>query len=84
MTDPLADETYGFEEMTEFGLLWYINRVAFHPHGLALAFRPDKDGKIAGWTILGDGSEVWSFTTEDDDAEYSKFQEFWKRIRAES
>lgn len=82
MTDPLEDETYSFDEMTKQGLLWYINRVAFHPHGLALAFVPGKDGKVAGWTVIGDGTELWTFPLEDDEEHFSRFQEFLERVRA--
>lgn len=49
---PLAD-------MSDTGLLWYINKAALHPRGFALALHYAKDGKCEGWSIIGDGAESW-------------------------
>lgn len=64
-------DTYTFEAMRRHGVLWYLNRVAFHPRGYALAFTypPDADREAVvrgdveptGWTLLGDGAEPWTF-----------------------
>jgi hypothetical protein len=57
------------------GLLWYINRVAFHPRGFALALDVDEQtGDIKGWTIMGSGSEAWYFQPHDDDECLKKIQ----------
>lgn len=45
------------------GILWWINRVAFHPRGYALAVDP-----VTGvFYLLGDGSETFSFGPESDE-----------------
>jgi hypothetical protein len=61
-----------FSAMSEYGLLWLINRVVFHPRGYALAFWRGDDGEISGWSIIGDGQEVWTFKADDDDEEFDK------------
>ncbi|MGJ3228907.1 hypothetical protein ACQEUV_26660 [Micromonospora aurantiaca (nom. illeg.)] len=54
-----------FAELRESGLLWLINRVVFHPRGFALALTVC-EGEAVGWTLLGDGSEVWKFDGDED------------------
>lgn len=49
-----------FEELSDSGLLWLINRTVFHPRGYALALTVT-DGEATGWSLLGDGSEPWQF-----------------------
>lgn len=61
-----------FSEMSDEGLLWLINRVCFHPRGYALAFHKNEAGDVTGWSMLGDGSEVWTFPNEADDEEFAK------------
>lgn len=39
------------------GLLWLINRVAFHPRGYALAW----DDKTGNFYLAGNGQEPWVF-----------------------
>lgn len=53
-----------FSELSDSGLLWLINRVVFHPRGLALAVHVDDAGAVEGWSLQGDGSEAWSFPPE--------------------
>lgn len=53
-------------DLRDSGLLWLINRVVFHPRGFALALCME-DGEPAGWRLLGDGAEVWTFNDEEDD-----------------
>lgn len=53
------------EELSPSGLLWLINRTVFHPRGFALAL-VQRNGKVIGWNLLGDGSEVWRFETDED------------------
>lgn len=38
-------------ELSESGLLWLINRVVFHPRGLALALYQEGD-EARGWKLL--------------------------------
>lgn len=54
------------------GLLWLINRVCFHPRGYALALHREDDGSISGWSMQGDGTEVWTFSNESDDECFAK------------
>lgn len=57
-----------FSELSDSGLLWLINRVVFHPRGFALTMHRDGiDGACVGWSLQGDGSEVWSFGEGEDD-----------------
>lgn len=61
-----------FTELSDAGLLWLINRVVFHPRGLALALHADERGEFVGWSLEGDGSEVWTFSAEDDDEQFER------------
>lgn len=38
-------------QLSDSGLLWLINRVAFHPRGVALALH-EKDGEVLGWSLI--------------------------------
>lgn len=58
------------------GLLWLVNRVVFHPRGFALAV----DGQ-GGFSLLGDGSEVWTFTEADDDECFVNVEETFESAR---
>lgn len=51
-----------FEDLRPTGLLWLINTTVFHPRGYALALHFDDDGQATGWSLLGDGTERWSFS----------------------
>lgn len=91
------DGVYPFEAAREHGLLWYINRVAFHPRGFALGFiyPPDADpaaitrGDVTpvGWTITGDGTEPWAFGDMPDggsidDDQFARFEALLTETRA--
>ena len=65
-------------EFRECGLLWYINRVAFHPHGIAMSL--GVEGKLGMW---GNMDEPWTFTKEDDDKCFTDFQAFLRKFREE-
>lgn len=65
-------------ELRDTGLLWLINRVVFHPRGFALALHWDDAGNLAGWSLLGDGSEVWTFE-HNEDAKFEAAQAFLRR-----
>lgn len=41
-----------FAELRDSGLLWLINRVVFHPRGVALALHADETGRVYGWSLL--------------------------------
>lgn len=53
-----------FDELRSSGLLWLINTSVFHPRGYALALHQGEDGKITGWSIVGDGNERWAFAED--------------------
>jgi hypothetical protein len=73
-----------FEELRASGLLHYVNRVALHPRGFAIALHYPDDaaredvlaGRVdpIGWSIEGDGLEVWSFTEADDDEGFARIE----------
>lgn len=61
------------KELSDSGILWLINRVVFHPRGLALALHAEKEtGEVVGWNIVGDGGKVWKFTEVDDDEYFAR------------
>jgi hypothetical protein len=74
--EPASEEVpaRSFTEFRELGLLWLVNRQVFHPRGYALAFNMGKDGEVLGWTILGDGSEAWTFASEEDEAGFKALE----------
>lgn len=59
-----------FADLRTTGLLWLINASVFHPRGYALALHSDESGDCVGWSLLGDGSEPWTFP-DDCDAEFT-------------
>lgn len=38
-------------ELSDSGLLWLINRVVFHPRGIALALH-EEGGEAVGWSLV--------------------------------
>lgn len=76
----------GFEELRDSGMLWLINRVAFHPRGFALGLVYDDgdDSKPIGWSIMHDGSEIWRFTDSDDEDGFRRAEETLRQGRGET
>lgn len=58
-----------FSELRDSGLLWLINRVVFHPRGYALAihFEDGERKNATGWSLLGDGEEIWEMGVSEDE-----------------
>jgi len=54
-----------FAELRDSGLLWLVNAAVLHSRGYALALHFDDDGNATGWSLQGDGSEPWTFLTDD-------------------
>lgn len=55
-------------ELRTSGLLWLINRIVFHPRGLALALHYDKDETVTGWSLLrATNGEPFAFEPDADD-----------------
>ena len=67
------DSAQAFNELQRSGLLWLINRVCFHPRGMALALHTDDDGNAHGWSLnpSPDGA-VWSFPADTDADGYAR------------
>lgn len=62
-----------FEDLRPTGLLWLINAAVFHPRGFALALCYD-GGRLAGWRLLGDGSEPWRFEGDSIDRHFGEVE----------
>jgi hypothetical protein len=61
------EEARPFSELRDAGLLWLINRTAFHPRGLALAMHFDDAGEACGWSLMrNDEGEPWQFDVATD------------------
>lgn len=80
----MAVEPRAFSELSDEGMLWFINRSVFHSLGFALALHKEDDGTVSGWSMLGDGSEVWTFTNDADDEEFAKAHRFLNSLRGVS
>lgn len=76
-------EVRAFSELSDTGMLWFINRSVFHPLGYALALHMDDEGETIGWLLLGDGTESWSFSEHADDECFRKVHEFIGAHRSE-
>lgn len=67
-----------WEDFRDSGLLWMLNTTVLHPRGLAMSVHYDENGKAIGWSILGDGNEVYVF---DEDVAEDGFQKFEATLR---
>lgn len=76
----MAYEDYRpISEFRKAGLLWALNRFILHPRGYAVSFAyDDETEEVAGWKLLGDGTECWAFDEETDDAGFAKFNALLK------
>lgn len=61
-------------DLLDSGLLWLINRVVFHPRGLALAlWREESTGTVTAWRLLtAEDGEPFSFSNRDDENGYRR------------
>lgn len=64
------------------GLLWYINRVAFHPRGFALALDVNDAGDVTGWQLWGNGDEPWAFVDVGEDDLFRALEALLAEVRA--
>lgn len=70
-TQPIARP---FADMHDSGLLWWINR-QLHTRGFALGLHKTADGTVTGWSLHGDGLEVWSYLSDvDEDRLFTAFE----------
>lgn len=82
--EPLKTEIEPMSTFRKNGLLWYINRVAFHPRGFALALDENEAGEITGWQLWYEANgETWCFTPEQDDESFAQFEALLERARKE-
>ena len=58
------NEQRPFSELRDTGLLWLINTTVFHPRGYAIALHFNDQGEATGWSLLGDGTELWQFAVD--------------------
>lgn len=66
-------ELQPLSELSTSGLLWLINRVVFHPRGLALALNQGEGDDITGWLLLAaEAGEPFSFPNRDDEMGYQR------------
>ncbi len=61
------------EALRSSGVLWAVNR-ALHPRGFALALALDDDGKVTGWTLVGNGTAPMAFDARDDADGFAAFE----------
>ena len=61
----MASQPRPLEDLSPTGLLWLINTAALHPRGYAMALHYDDEGKVEGWSVVGDGKEAWRFAMTD-------------------
>ncbi|MDG9703753.1 hypothetical protein [Streptomyces sp. DH37] len=64
--DLLPEGMRPLEELVGSGLLWLINRVVFHPRGVALGLNITPGGRVTGWHLLPSPGEPWRFTEPAD------------------
>ncbi|MFM9590762.1 hypothetical protein ACKI16_29670 [Streptomyces scabiei] len=68
---PYPDPDSGARSLTqlrESGLLWLINRLVFHPRGLALALHLDEHGQAYGWSLTACAEPTEDSPALDDHA----------------
>lgn len=71
----IDEPSFDFRRLSDYGVLWLINRVVFHPRGFALALNyEDGNDEPVGWSIVGDGSEPWTFTDGIDDEKFAEIE----------
>lgn len=78
------DEMCSIAEEKDTGVLWAINRYLLHPRGYALTFHFDEEHRLLGWSVQGDGGEVYTFSETDDDDGFARFEAFLNGVRIEN
>jgi len=63
------------------GLLWYVNRVAFHPRGFALALDEQDDGRVL-WELWGNGDEPYLYHADvSENAMFKEVEALFASVR---
>ena len=66
-----------FNEMSNYGLIWKINKEILHPLGLALA--RNEDGTSNGCLVAPDG--IWEYTEESNKRNIEKYNKFIESLK---
>lgn len=86
MSEQPQDFPFTFKQFRDLGLLWLFNTTALHPRGYALAFHwadgddPETADPI-GWSIMGDGTEPWTFGDAPDTPEHRTLDALFAGVR---
>jgi hypothetical protein len=75
-----------FKQLSDTGLLWWINRVALHPRGLALALHyetVETDTEPLGWSIYVAPDGIWTFPEETEQINLEKFNNFLSSLEVD-
>lgn len=85
-SEPPSRPVYPMTDFRGRGVLWMLNRVVFHPRGFAIGLHWADDVTVEqieanevepiGFSIQGDGKEVWAFGQEPDWSEDAPFAVF--------
>lgn len=67
------------KELLDHGILWYINRVAFHPRGMGLGFDPET-GKFV---LHADFKETIAYSDKIEDEKYAAFNKLLDQLHDE-
>lgn len=67
-------------DLRDDGVLWMINKAVFHPRGFALAV----DVNSGALTLMGDGSEPWTYRHDMEDQLFAAFNALLDRAREAS
>lgn len=79
-----VSEVYAIERLMDTGLLWYVNRVAFHPRGFSLGLH-SVDGVVTGFQLTAtDGTELFSFDPEAEDDFFRRVEAFLGEVRTKA
>mgnify|MGYP006921322236 CR=1 FL=1 len=80
-TDADTDVLHDFEEMRPLGILYLINKAVFHPRGFALSLSYSDDGELLGWQMLGDGTEAWRMSADQENDLFPAVEAFLNSLR---
>jgi hypothetical protein len=70
----IETESLPLEALMDHGILWYINRVAFHPRGLMLALEVDDvSGEVVGFRVIKSDAGTFVFSVQEDDEKFAAF-----------
>jgi len=75
---------FAFSRLLDTGLLWYLNRVALHPRGYALALDfADGEDEPRGWSLTrADVGEPWSFPPGEEPEKFQAVMSLFANLDA--